>query len=88
MASALTVEIVQHAEKERLPGDPGLTELGLEQALATARWLGSGERPVAVWSSPMRRALETARPIADQFGVALRTDPRLRERMNWDDPGG
>ena len=87
VATALTVEIVQHAEKKRLPGDPGLTELGLQQALATARWLGSGERPVAVWSSPMRRALETASPIAEQFGVGLRTDPRLRERMNWDGPG-
>lgn len=86
VATALTVEIVQHAEKERLPGDPGLTELGLQQALATARWLGSDEPPVAVWSSPMRRALETATPIAEQSGVALRVDPRLRERMNWDDP--
>ena len=55
-----------------MPGDPGLTELGLQQAMATARWLGSGERPVAVWSSPMRRALETASPIAEQFGVALK----------------
>lgn len=86
MPSALTVEIVQHAEKQRLPGDPGLTELGLQQAMATARWLGSGERPVAVWSSPMRRALETASPITEQFGVALRIDRRLRERMNWDGP--
>lgn len=86
MVTALTVEIVQHAEKERLAGDPGLTELGLRQALATARWLGDGERPVAVWSSPMRRAIETASPITEQCGIALRIDPRLRERMNWDDP--
>jgi len=87
VATTLTVEIVQNAEKERLPGDPGLTDLGLQQAVATARWLDRGGRLVGVWSSPARRALESARPIAQQFGVALRTDPRLRERMNWDDPG-
>jgi broad specificity phosphatase PhoE len=86
VATTLTVEIVQHAEKQRSPGDPGLTVLGVQQALATARWMGSGERASAVWSSPMRRAMETASPIAEKFGVALRIDPRLRERMNWDDP--
>jgi broad specificity phosphatase PhoE len=83
---ALDVVVVQHGDKQRLPGDPGLTQVGIRQARATARWLARGETPVAIRSSPMRRALETATPIACQFGVTPATDPRLRERMNWDDP--
>ena len=40
-----TIFLVQHGDKERLPGDPGLTELGKRQAEVTARWLvlGNGE---------------------------------------------
>ena len=83
---ALRVVVVQHGDKERLPGDPGLTELGHRQANATARWLASGDPPVAIWSSPMRRACETAIPLGEAFGVTPTTEPRLRERMNWDDP--
>lgn len=33
----------------------------------------------------MRRALETASPIAEQFGVALKNRSQVAERMNWDD---
>lgn len=83
---AVRVLIVQHAEKERLPGDPGLTDRGRTQARDTARWLGCGDTPVAIWSSPMRRARETAIPIAEEFGFSPFVDHRLRERMNWDDP--
>jgi hypothetical protein len=36
---ALRVVVVQHGDNERLPGDPGRTELGKRQALTTARWL-------------------------------------------------
>lgn len=82
---AFRVVVVQHGDKERLPGDPGLTDLGRHQARATARRLAEADPPVAIWSSPMRRARETATPIGDVFGVTPSTDPRLRERMNWDD---
>ena len=33
----------------------------------------------------MRRARETAAPIAAELGVLATTDARLRERMNWGD---
>jgi len=33
------VYLVQHGEKERLPGDPGLTAIGRRQATRTGRWL-------------------------------------------------
>jgi broad specificity phosphatase PhoE len=75
--------VVQHGEKERLPGDPGLTELGRGQAERTALWL-SRAGVTAVFSSPLRRARETADAIASVVGAPVREDGRLRERMNWD----
>ena len=77
------VYLVQHGEKERLPGDPGLTELGRQQATRTGRWLSS-LGVVALWTSPMRRARETAGCIAAVTGLAVQSDARLRERLNWD----
>jgi len=85
-AMALRVLVVQHGEKERLPGDPGLTAIGREQAEATARGLRRTGRPVAVWSSPMRRAVQTAAPIARALALDVVTDARLRERTNWEGP--
>ncbi|MCP2326898.1 broad specificity phosphatase PhoE [Hamadaea flava] len=77
------VYLVQHAERQSEPGDPELTELGREQASRTAEMLSHhGVR--AVFSSPLRRALQTARPIADALGVEVVEDRRLAERMNWD----
>jgi len=76
--------LVQHGEKEPLPGDPGLTQLGRHQAMCTGRWLrGAGVR--AVYTSPLRRARETAACIASVTGLAVQPDTtRLRERLNWD----
>jgi broad specificity phosphatase PhoE len=75
--------LVQHAEAEPGPGDPGLTDAGRQQAGRTAQWLyGCGLN--AVYSSPLRRAVETAEHIAAAAGLRLRRDVRLRERMNWD----
>jgi broad specificity phosphatase PhoE len=75
--------VVQHGEKERLPGDPGLTGLGHGQAERTALWL-SRVGITAVFSSPLRRARETASAIALAVGAPVREDGRLLERMNWD----
>jgi len=82
----LRVVIVQHGDKERLPGDPGLTALGREQATLVAERLRPIDAPIGVWTSPMRRARETAKPIVQALGVPLATDARLRERMNWSGP--
>ncbi|NUT05973.1 MAG: histidine phosphatase family protein [Hamadaea sp.] len=77
------VYLVQHAEKRREPGDPELTDRGREQALRTAELLSrSGIQ--AVYSSPLRRATQTAQPIAAAAGVEVIEDRRLVERMNWD----
>jgi broad specificity phosphatase PhoE len=67
---------VRHAEPERIapgtgvPADPALTERGREQAERLAAWLAL--EPVdVVLSSPQRRALETARPIARAHGLEV-----------------
>jgi probable phosphoglycerate mutase len=66
--------LVRHAEPVRTPAgsnrgpaDPGLTALGIDQAERLASWLAS--EPIdAVLSSPMRRARETAQPLAAALG--------------------
>jgi Fructose-2,6-bisphosphatase len=73
---------VQHAEKEDGPGDPGLTGAGREQAARVGRWLQSRDVQ-RLYSSPLRRAWETAEVISSALGLAITPDPRLRERMNW-----
>lgn len=46
--------------------DPDLSPEGIEQALKVSAWLAH-EGADAVWSSPMRRAVQTARPFADHL---------------------
>jgi 2,3-bisphosphoglycerate-dependent phosphoglycerate mutase len=71
--------LVRHALPERVeasgrPADPPLSELGRRQAQALARWLAP--EPVhALYVSPLRRALETAGPVAEITGL----DPVVAE---------
>lgn len=84
-AMASLVHLVRHAEVENpdhvvyasLPGFV-LSERGKRQARAAARYLGA--RPVvAVWSSPLERALETASIVAGRLGIPVRVEPELLE---------
>jgi broad specificity phosphatase PhoE len=77
-----TFVIVQHAEKESQPGDPGLTPNGRRQAAEIGRALRS-LGPTALYSSPLRRAAETAAGIGTAVGLPVVPDPALTERMNW-----
>jgi broad specificity phosphatase PhoE len=83
MAGVTLVYLVQHGEKERFPGDPGLTGRGREQATRTGRWLAS-QHVMALWASPLRRAQQTAGHIATVTGLTVHSDTRPRERLNWD----
>jgi probable phosphoglycerate mutase len=56
-----------------------LTWLGLRQAWAVAARL-SGRPAGALYASDLRRALETAAPLAETLGLAVTRDARLRER--------
>ncbi|TDE11808.1 histidine phosphatase family protein [Jiangella asiatica] len=79
-----TFYLVQHGDKQRTPGDPGLTELGRAQAARTGRWLRHNAELTACYSSPFCRARETAEAVAAATSMRVQVDPRLRERMNWD----
>lgn len=82
----LEVIIVQHAEKEPTPGDPGLTAPGHEQARRVGVRLQAVGRIDELWSSPPRRSIETAGHIATALAhpaSAIRRDDRIRERINW-----
>jgi phosphoserine phosphatase len=80
-----TVYVVRHAETEanrdgRYQGrlDSPLSTLGHRQAAALAEAL-AGCKVARVISSPLRRCVETALPVAERLGVALEQDNRLIE---------
>ena len=82
----LEIILVRHGETEwnhlrRIQGqlDVPLNQVGLRQAEAVARRL-SGRTPVALYTSDLLRASQTAAPIAEVCGLQAQPDPRLRER--------
>jgi probable phosphoglycerate mutase len=76
--------LIRHAlplrveKRDGTPADPPLSPEGVHQAGRLAAWLAS-ERIDAVYSSPLRRARETAQPIAAARGLALRIEPGVVE---------
>lgn len=60
------------------PADPPLSETGHEQARRLAQWL-EVEAFDAIYSSPMRRALETAQSLAALKGIEIQFEDRIRE---------
>lgn len=74
--------LIRHGRPAQVWGgassDPGLSELGLAQAEATAVSLHPLGR-LQVVSSPMRRCLETAAPYARWSGVQPIIEPRVSE---------
>lgn len=77
--------LIRHAEPVRIveadgPADPPLRDRGLVQAEELARHLAQ-ERIDAIWSSPLRRARQTAAPLAAGHGLDVVIDEELAE---WD----
>lgn len=77
--------LVRHALPVRIdatadgsPADPGLADLGREQAVRVARALADDEI-THLYSSPAARALETAVPLVRKLGLALTVEPGLAE---------
>jgi len=60
------------------PADPGLSELGQRQAARVADWL-KDTRIDAIYASPLRRAHQTAIPLAQAHGLEIRTEPGVVE---------
>ena len=59
--------------------DTPLNETGHRMASALCNRLRI-EKLTAIYSSDLRRAIQTAEPIADMTGLDIQTDPRLREK--------
>ena len=82
------VYFVRHAQSDYRSGsdrERGLTPEGLEDRRVVLDFLR--DKPVdAFYCSPYRRSLDTIQEAADHFGLAIRTDERLRERESV--PGG
>jgi broad specificity phosphatase PhoE len=88
MAETTIVHLLRHGEVDnpsgvlygRLPGYH-LSATGRQMATAAADFFS--ERPVAtVFASPLERAQETARPVAERLGLEVVTDERLIESGN------
>jgi broad specificity phosphatase PhoE len=82
---ATTILLARHGETDwnaerRWQGhsDPPLNDRGRTQAGTLADELAAAG-VAAVYSSDLRRSVETAQIVAGQLGLAVRTDPRLRE---------
>ncbi len=58
--------------------DPGLDEVGLAQAEARAGQLAD-KGPLAILSSPLRRARETAAALERRWQASAQVDPRIGE---------
>jgi probable phosphoglycerate mutase len=58
--------------------DVPLSGLGHRQSRAVAEVL-SGLPVEAIYASPLRRAMQTAQPVAERLNLEIRTDPRLME---------
>lgn len=75
--------LIRHALPERRiaaegPADPPLTELGRQQAKATAAWLAD-ERFDALYSSPLLRARQTAEHISESVRLDLQIEDGIAE---------
>jgi len=76
--------LVRHGETEwnrvehfREHADVPLNETGLVQAKAMARRVAAEWRPVAIYSSPLARAVKTAEAVAWHFGLSVQVHPGL-----------
>lgn len=92
-----TILLVRHGQAAAGFGshrDPGLDDVGRAQAEAVAEELAARfEAPVPIYSSPLKRAQETAAPLARRWGSEVILEPRvaeipsptedLRERALW-----
>lgn len=79
----MEITLIRHAQPDWEPADtavdePTLTAHGFAQSRATAEALAS-EQFDALYVSPLRRARETAQPIAERLGLAPQVRSWLRE---------
>jgi broad specificity phosphatase PhoE len=77
-----TLYLVRHAKPAATWGDavdPGLDAEGTIQAQRRAGDLNARLANLAIYSSPLKRCIETARPLAELWGVAPKILPAVAE---------
>lgn len=84
-AEAALRDDLEHIDVPARDPDVTLSQTGREQAAAVGRWLAAlaeDERPQVVWTSPYRRARETAEVALRVASLEIdqRVDERLRDR--------
>lgn len=79
----MDIFLVRHGKAEASwseSSDPGLSEIGVQQARDAAALLSPQiSADTQLWSSPLRRAIETARPLALIMRRAVRENSAFRE---------
>jgi len=79
----MDIFLVRHGEAAASwaeSSDPGLSATGVRQAADLAAMLVQQiSAETRLWSSPLRRAVETARPLATMMRQAVREDAAFRE---------
>jgi broad specificity phosphatase PhoE len=68
---------LNRAERFRGRSEVPLNEAGLAQAEAAARRIASGWKPMAIYSSPLKRAIQTAEVIARVCGLSYQAESGL-----------
>lgn len=81
-----TIIFVRHAEKAQTPaGDPGLSAAGKKRVAELTRQLVDADVVAgidAIYSTPYRRTVETARPLAEALDLPIhRYDPSDNEAV-------
>ncbi len=76
--------LIRHGLPERVetrdgsPADPPLSAIGIQQASSMANWLRN-EGFQRIYASPMRRAHQTAEPLAELCGMPIHLDQGVAE---------
>lgn len=81
MVAPINIFLVRHGEaaaRWHEASDPGLSRAGEQQALTVLEAVGQYS-PMRIITSPLRRAQETAAPLAARWGMTAEVDPRFRE---------
>ncbi len=72
--------LVRHCQAAGQESDASLTEIGQQQAIALADWLGEAQI-TRIISSPYVRAYQSVIPLAKRLGLTIEVDDRLIERV-------
>ena len=86
ISDATTILLVRHGhvpgiEPARFRGrtDIGLTDRGVAEARKTADWIARFRQPAAVYTSPLRRCIDTSAAIAKQCELSSEILPALND---------